>query len=260
MRGLLKLVLLIGLAAGVSSVAQAQDVRLSAASSLSNVLDELAKLWKESGGGIVVASYGASSGLARQIENGAPADLFISADLAWMDYVQDKKLTDPASRRIVAANNLVLIGPADSKVSLEIAPGPNLAADLAGALGNGRLALAEPNSVPAGKYAKAALTKLGIWAKVEAKVASAENVRGALALVARGEAPLGVVYSTDAASEPKVKIVAAFPAHTHPAIVYAVALTNAGKDNPKAKAFLDFLMSEKARAIFAKYGFAPPPT
>lgn len=236
------------------ALATAQEVRVSAAASMSNVIDELGKAWKESGG-TIVASYGASSTLARQIESGAPADVFISADEQWMDYVAKKDLIDPSSRRLIAANSLVLIAPLDSKVTIKLGPGT----DLAGALGGGRLALAEPNSVPAGKYAKAALTKLGIWSSVEAKVASAENVRGALALVARGEAPLGAVYSTDAAAEPKVKIVATFPADSHPAIVYPAAVTAKGKDNAKAKAFLDFLSSDKAQAIFAKYGFAPPP-
>jgi len=256
MRSLLKILVLLSVALIGPVVAQAQTVRVAAAASLSTVLEEMIKVWQDNGGGTVVASYGASSALARQIESGAPGDVFISADLEWMDYVQDKKLIDPATRKIIAANTLVLIGPADSKISIKLAPG----ADLAGALAGGRLALAEPNSVPAGKYAKAALTKLGIWASVEAKVASAENVRAALALVSRGEAPLGAVYSTDAVSEPKVKIIAAFPADSHPAIVYPVAVTVTGKDNPKAKAFVEFLLSEKARAIFVKYGFAPPPT
>jgi molybdate transport system substrate-binding protein len=255
MRILLRFCLLVGLSLAASSGALAQDVRVSAAASMSNVVDELAKVWKADGGGTVVASYGASSALARQIENGAPADVFISADLEWMDYVQNKKLVDPATRRIVAANSLVLIAPAGSKIAIKVAPGM----DLAAALGDGRLALADPNSVPAGKYAKAALVKLGVWRSVEAKLASAENVRGALALVARGEAPLGAVYSTDAAAEPKIRIVATFPGDSHPAIVYAAAITVTGKDNAKAKAFLDFLGSAKALAIFAKYGFAPPP-
>ncbi len=259
MRVLLALALVIGLGAAAPPIARAQDVRLSAAASMSNVLDELARAWKENGGGSVVSSYGASSALARQIENGAPADVFISADQEWMDYAQNKNLIDPSTRRLIAANTLVLIGPVDSKATIELAAGPDVAADLAGALGGGRLALAEPNSVPAGKYAKAALTKLGIWSSVEAKVASAENVRGALALVARGEAPLGAVYSTDAAAEPKVRIVATFPADSHPAIVYPAAVTAKGKDNAQAKAFLDFLSSAKAQAIFAKYGFAPAP-
>jgi len=256
MRRVLKIGLLVGLSLAASSAALAQEVRVSAAASMSNVVDELARVWKADGGGTVLASYGASSALARQIESGAPADVFISADLEWMDYVQNKKLIDPATRRIIAANSLVLIAPADSKIAIKVAPGM----DLAGALGGGRLALAEPNSVPAGKYAKAALTRLGVWSSVEARVASAENVRGALALVARGEAPLGAVYSTDAAAEPKVRIVATFPADSHPAIAYPAAITTTGKDNVRARAFLDFLGSAKAQAIFAKYGFAPPPT
>ena len=254
MGSLLKIILLLGALLALPGTAGAQDVRVAAAASLSNVLDELAKLWQADGGGIVVASYGASSALARQIENGAPADMFISADLEWMDYVAQRKLIDPATRRLLAGNTLVLIAPADSKLVVNLAPG----ADLKGALAGGKLALAEPNTVPAGRYAKTALIKLGLWTSVESNVASAENVRAALALVARGEAPLGAVYSTDAAAEPKVKIVATFPAGSHAPIVYPVALI-AGRDNAKAKAFVDFLGGAKARAIFAKHGFAPPP-
>ena len=254
MGSLLKIILLLGALLALPGTAGAQDVRVAAAASLSNVLDELARLWQADGGGIVVASYGASSALARQIENGAPADMFISADLEWMDYVEQRKLIDPATRRLLAGNTLVLIAPADSKLVVNLAPG----ADLKGALAGGKLALAEPNTVPAGRYAKTALIKLGLWTSVESNVASAENVRAALALVARGEAPLGAVYSTDAAAEPKVKIVATFPAGSHAPIVYPVALI-AGRDNAKAKAFVDFLGGAKARAVFAKHGFAPPP-
>jgi molybdate transport system substrate-binding protein len=255
MRKILSTVMLAACVLGAPYPAVAQ-VRIAAAASLSNVVDALAAVWKDSGGGAIVASYGASSALARQIENGAPVDLFISADLEWMDYLQDKRLIDLASRRIVAANSLVLIAPADSKLVFTLAPG----ADLSAALGNSRLALAEPASVPAGKYAKGALIKLGLWTGIEGKLAAAENVRGALALVARGEAPLGIVYSTDAAAEPRVKILDTFPADSHPAIVYPAALTLAGKDNAQARAWLEFLLSEKARVVWARFGFAPPPS
>src|SRR6185503_19169048 len=163
-----------------------------------------------------VISYGASSALAKQIENGAPADLFISADLDWMDYLEKKGLVAPGTRKNLLGNRLVLVAPAKQPVKLAIAPGFAIGR----AIGNGRIALADPQSVPAGKYAKAALEKLGVWDQVSGRVAAAENVRAALALVARGEAPLGVVYQTDANAEPGVMIAGVFPADSHPAVVY----------------------------------------
>lgn len=216
-----------------------------AAASLKNALDEIAASYPVK----PVIAYGASSALARQIENGAPADVFISADLDWMDYVERKGLLAPGTRRNLLRNRLVLIAPMKQPLRLDPAPG----FPIARALGNGRLALAEPNTVPAGKYAKAALMKLGVWDQIAARIAPAENVRAALLLVARGEAPLGVVYETDAREERDVTIAGAFPAGTHPPIVYPVAALKTAK--PGASAFGRFLSAPEARRIFEKHGF-----
>jgi molybdate transport system substrate-binding protein len=194
--------------------------------------------------------YAASSALARQIEQGAPADVFISADREWMDYLEHKKLVAGATRFDLLRNRLALIAPASSAAALRIAPGFGLAA----ALGKDRLAMADPLSVPAGKYGKAALEALGVWKAVEGKVASAGDVRGALLLVARGEAPYGIVYSTDAAVESKVRVIDLFPEGTHPPIVYPAALT-AESRNAAAQPFLRALREPAARAVFERYGF-----
>src|SRR5262245_373016 len=207
------MVRLLGLLAFIASFsAQAQTV--FAAASLKNALDEVAASYPAK----TVISYGASSALAKQIESGAPADVFISADLDWMDYVEKKGLVAPGTRKELLGNRLVLIAPAKQPVRLQPAPG----FDISSVLKNGRIALAEPNSVPAGKYAKAAFEKFGVWEQISGKVAAAENVRAALLLVARGEAPLGVVYQTDANSEPNVMVAGVFPLDSHPAIVYPV--------------------------------------
>jgi molybdate transport system substrate-binding protein len=195
-------------------------------------------------------SYGASSALAKQIESGAPADVFISADLDWMDYIDKKGLVEPGTRRNLLGNRLVLIAPKSQPVKLQPAPGFSILP----ALKNGRIALADPNSVPAGKYAKAAFEKLGVWDQVAGRVAATENVRAALAFVARGEAPLGVVYQTDAAAEPGVVVAGVFPEDSHPPIIYPVAAVKGAK--PQGKAFLDFLGGSEARRIFEKHGFA----
>lgn len=228
-----------------------------AAASLKDALDKIAANWREQSGKQATLSYAASSTLAKQIENGAPADLFISADEAWMDYLQQKKLIAPASRIDLLGNRLVLVAPKDSKVETTIDPD----FPLAKLLGNGRLAMADPNAVPAGKYGKAALTKLGVWPQIETNIAAAENVRAALLLVARGEAPLGIVYKTDAAVEPAVRIVAAFPPDTHPPIVYPMALVTAPGGNPDAPTLEAYLRGPAARAVFDAGGFtvlAPP--
>jgi molybdate transport system substrate-binding protein len=217
-----------------------------AAASLREALDEVAAVYPAK----PVIAYGASSALARQIENGAPADLFISADRDWMDYVERKNLLAPGTRKNLLGNRLVLIAPAKQPVRLQPAPG----FPIAKALGNGRIALAEPGSVPAGKYAKAAFQKLGVWDQVAGRVAAAENVRAALALVSRGEAPLGVVYQTDANAERGVMVAGVFPADSHPPIVYPVAALKSAKAG--AAPFLEFLSQPKARAIFEKHGFA----
>jgi molybdate transport system substrate-binding protein len=223
-----------------------------AAASLKNALDEIAATWsKDTGKPAPKISYAASSALAKQLEQGAPADMFISADLDWMDYVQAKNLIKPDSRFNLLGNKIVFVAPKDSKVTNLAIKGPDLTAALAG----GKLSMANVDSVPAGKYGKAALEKLGAWASVKDSIAQAENVRAALLLVGRGEAPLGIVYSTDAASEPNVKIVATFPEDSHPPIIYPAALTK-DSSNADAKAFLDFLRSAKARAAFEKQGFS----
>jgi molybdate transport system substrate-binding protein len=227
----------------------AAPVTVFAAASLTDSLKSVAAAYQAKTGNKIVLSFGASSTLARQIEQGARADIFISADNDWMDYLQKKGLIAPATRRDVLGNRLVLVAAADAGPVPKIAPG----FDLAGALGGRRLAIADPASVPAGKYAKAALTSLGVWDHVVAKVAPAENVRAALEYVARGEAPFGIVYATDAKVAPDLRIAGVFPANSHPPIVYPAALT--GTAAPGAKAFLDFLTSAAARAIFEKAGF-----
>jgi molybdate transport system substrate-binding protein len=228
-----------------------QPLTLFAASSLTDVMQELTAAYRKSSGVSVRSSFAASSALARQIESGARADVFFSADTEWMDYLETRKLLADGSRRNVVGNALVLIAPADSKVSLKIAP--NFA--LAAALGTRRLATGDPQSVPVGKYARAALRKLGVWDSVASKVVGAENVRAALAYVSRGEAPLGIVYATDAKIDGKVRVVDTFPADSHPPIMYPAAATAVSQ--PGAAPFLDFLRSAAASEIFAKYGFFP---
>ncbi len=237
------------LALAPAQMARAADVVVFAAASLKNALDDAAHAFEQQGGAPVKISYAASSQLAKQIESGAPADIFISADLAWMDYLQKRNLVQPATRKNLLGNRLVLVAPAGSGVKVEIKPGFDLVAMLKG----GRLAMADPASVPAGKYGKAALQKLGVWESVAPHVAGAENVRAALLFVDRKETPLGIVYATDAASDPKVEIAAVFPEDTHPPIIYPVALTAASK-NPEAAKFLAFLESPAAKPAFAKAG------
>jgi molybdate transport system substrate-binding protein len=227
------------------------DVIVFAAASLKNALDQINADNAKASGKHADISYAASSTLAKQIENAAPAEIFISADLKWMAYHDDKHLIDHASRVDLLGNALVLIAPKDSTANVTIAPHFALA-ELLGA--DGKLAMADPASVPAGIYGKEALTKLGVWDSVSGRVAAAENVRAALALVSRGEAPFGIVYKTDAAVEPNVKIVATFPADSVPPIVYPMALTASSK-NPDAKAFATYLRSPAAKAAFEKAGF-----
>jgi molybdate transport system substrate-binding protein len=242
---------LLGVAGGAKlAVAQTADPVVFAAASLKNALDAIGDDWRRETGKHATISYAASSTLAKQIENGAPADLFISADRDWMDYLQQRKLIKSESRVDLLGNRLVLIAPKDSRVDLVIQPG----FDLAGALGGGRLAMADPAAVPAGLYGKAALETLGAWASVANRVAAAENVRAALLLVARGEAPLGIVYQTDAAAEPGVRIIATFPPDTHPPIVYPMALT-ATSTNPDAPALAAYLRGPAARERFEAQGF-----
>lgn len=228
-----------------------KPVVVFAAASLKNALDAIAKDFQAASGVEVKISYAASSALAKQIEQAAPADLFISADVPWMDYVAQKGLIDEGSRVDLLGNRLVLVAAKDwGKGDVELKPG----VDLAGALGDGRLAMGEVSSVPAGKYGKAALEKLGVWESVQAKVAGAENVRAALALVSRGEAPLGVVYKTDAAADKGVKIVGTFPADSHPPIVYPAAKLKSAS-SPAAGDLLKRLSSAGARKVFEDAGF-----
>jgi molybdate transport system substrate-binding protein len=238
-------------AAGAGA-ADAAPVLVFAAASLTNVLEELAQGFTAKTHTQVKASLAASSVLAKQIEAGAPADVFFSADLEWVDYVEQRHLLKPGSRRDVVGNRLVLIAPADSKASVKIRPG----VDFSAALGaEGKLATGDPDSVPVGKYAKASLQKLGVWDKVSERIVRAENVRAALAFVARGEAPLGIVYKTDALAEKKVRIVDEFPVDSYPPITYPIALTtHAGAG---AEQFVDYVRSPAAKEVFNKYGFTP---
>jgi molybdate transport system substrate-binding protein len=230
--------------------AQAEKLIVFAAASLKDALDEVNAAYQREKGQETATSYAASPTLAKQIEAAAPADVFISADLDWMDYLAKKNLIKPETRANLLGNRLVLIAPANSAAKLGIAPN----FPLAQALGNGRLAIADPNGVPAGRYGKAALESLGVWSSVADRLAPAENVRATLALVSRGEAPLGIVYQTDAASDKAVKIVGTFPEDTHPPIIYPMAVV-ASSTNRGAPAYIAFLKSPAARPIFEKQVF-----
>jgi molybdate transport system substrate-binding protein len=251
-RRLLAYVFLILLSGAWDTAAPAQDAKLVifAAASLKDALDEVNVAFQREKGQATTTSYAASSTLAKQIEAAAPADIFISADLDWMDYLAKRNSIKLETRANLLGNRLVLIAPVNSPVKLAI--GPNF--PLAQALGNGRLAIADPNGVPAGRYAKAALESLGVWSTVADRLAPAENVRATLALVYRGETPLGIVYQTDAASDKAVKIVGTFPEDTHPAIIYPIAVV-ASSTNPAAVDYLAYLKTSAARSIFEKHGF-----
>jgi molybdate transport system substrate-binding protein len=231
--------------------AQAADVTVFAAASLKNALDDIAAEYRRETGQRVSVSYAASSALARQIEQGAPAEVFVSADLDWMDYLEQRNLIKPETRRNLLGNRIVLVAPAETAKLVELKPGA-----LAGTLGRGRLAMAAAASVPGGKYGKAALENLGLWKEVADRIAEAENVRAALTFVSRGEAPLGIVYETDARAEPKVAIVARFPETSHPPIVYPAALTVSARSEGSNR-FLAVLRDPKSAAIFAREGFVP---
>ena len=238
-------------APAVAQKTETTTTTVFAAASLKTALDVASSAYGKSTGNKIVVSYAASSALAKQIEQGAPADIFISADLDWMDYVDKAKLIKDGTRFNLLGNRLVLIAPASSTATIKIGQG----FELAQALGDSRLAMADVKSVPAGKYGSAALKKLGIWNAIQPKVAQAENVRAALALVALGEAPFGIVYATDAAAEPKVKIVGVFPEDTHPPIIYPIAITAASKNATAAEAFITYLKSPEGQAAFTKQGF-----
>jgi molybdate transport system substrate-binding protein len=233
-----------------NSLAAAADLSLYAAASLKPALDEILATDEAKALGKIVPSYAASSALAKQIEAGAPADLFISADEEWMDYLAQRNLLVPNSRADLLRNELVLVAPKSATITLEIAPN----FDLHHALGQGKLAIAEPNSVPAGKYAKAALTQLGVWDAVQAQVVSTENVRAALALAAKDEVPFAIVYRSDAISEPKVREVDMFPSSSHAPIVYPLSLLK-DHDNAATRKLLTLLRGAAARAVFLRDGF-----
>jgi molybdate transport system substrate-binding protein len=236
--------------APLNARAQDQSIIVFAAASMKNALDDVDAAFTRTSGIRVLASYAASSALMKQIEQGAPADVYVSADPQWMDYGSQKKLVQDDTRVNLLGNRLVLVAPKDSKIgSVTIEPG----FDLAKLAGDGRIATGDMRAVPVGLYAKAALEKLGVWASVEQKMAMAENVRAALTLVARGEAPLGIVYATDAQVEPNVKIVGVFPDDSHPPIIYPVALTAGAK--PVAARYLMFVRSQAAKSVFEGYGF-----
>jgi len=238
-------------AAVSSAPAYADDVVVFAAASLKNALDDVAAAYKVETGKSVSINYAGSNVLAKQIEQAAPADIFFSADLDWMDYLAKHSLIAVDTRRTLLGNEIVLVAPTDSTATATIASG----FDLAGLLGgDGKLAMANVDSVPAGKYGKAALTNLGVWDSVSARVVQADNVRAALAFVAKGEAPVGIVYQTDANAEPSVKVIGTFPADSHPPIVYPVALVAASK-NPDARDFLAHLESDAAKPAFTGQGF-----
>jgi molybdate transport system substrate-binding protein len=238
-------------AAQAQQRAQDKSILVFAGASMKNALDDVDAAFAKQAGIAVVASYDASSALMKQIEQGAPADVFVSADLKWMDYGSQKKLIDDGTRVNLLGNTLVLIAGKESKlVSVTIDPG----LDLASLAGEGRIATGDVRAVPVGIYAKAALQKLGLWDAVEPKLAMVGNVRAALVLVARDEAPLGIVYATDAKVEPAVKVIATFPEDSHEPIVYPVAATRVAK--PGAALYLAFLRSAAARAIFERYGFS----
>lgn len=243
----------VGLAlTGAPAHAEPASVTVFAASSLTNSLNAVGQAFTTETGVPVRFSFAASSAIARQIEAGAPADVVFTADAEWMDYLQSRSLVQSPSRVDLLSNRLALIAPVDSPIRVTIQP--NFA--LAKALGdNGRLATGDPASVPVGRYAKAALTRLGVWDQVSERLVRAENVRSAMVFVSRGEVPLGIVYQTDALIDPKVRIVALFPESSHPKIIYPAALTvKSGRD---ARRFLDWAKGSNGQAIFRKFGFKP---
>lgn len=247
MRRLFAAVLALGLILAFS-VARADDTVVFAAASTKDVIDDILKLYAKSHSERIAASYGSSGDLAKQIENGAPASIFISADVKWMDYVAQKKLIVSDSRHNLLGNELVLIVPFDSM-------SPTSLENLSGTLAGGKLAMGDPDSVPAGRYGKAALESMKQWTALEPSVVRTKDVRAALALVERGEAAAGIVYATDALSSSKVRIAADFPEASHPPIIYPIALI-AGHDDQAARDFFAYLMGPDAREIFLTAGFS----
>lgn len=240
-----------GAASATSAAPEAEALLVFAAVSMSDALNEVAAQYTAQAGQRIKLSFAASSTLARQIEAGARADVFVSADIEWMDYLAARELLDTATRRDIVGNRLVLVAPSDSEVQVTLGPGVRLGA----ILGSGRLVTGDPDSVPVGRYARSALESLGVWNEVAPRLVRAENVRAALAFVARGEAALGIVYETDALVEKKVRIVAVFPDGTHAPITYPAAATAVAR--PNAKPFVEFLSGPVAQATFRKHGFRP---
>ena len=243
--------LALSVAVAVTAQAHAEDVVVLAAASLTNALTDIGEQFTAKTGNKVVASYAASSVLAKQVEQGGPGQVFASADLKWMDYLADKNLISPGTRFNLLGNTLALVAPLDSGLD-RVELGPKT--DIAALAGSGRIATGNPDSVPVGLYFRQAMERSGQWKAVEAKIAGADSVRAALAFVERGEVPLGVVYATDAAVTKKVKVVGVFPETMHDPIVYPFALV-AGKETPAARAFLEFLRGAEAKGVFVKYGF-----
>ncbi len=236
---------------GTVFAGESDKVTVFAAASTTNAITDIAVMFQKKKQGKVTHSFASSSTLAKQIANGAPADVYLSANPKWMNFLVDKKMIEPKTRFDLLGNSIVLIAPKDGPVNkVKIAP----KFDLAKLLGDGKLAMGDPAHVPAGIYGKKAMEKLGVWASVEPKVARSKDVRAALALVERGEAPFGQVYATDAAISKKVKVVGVFPKDSHPPIVYPVALVQ-GHATLSAKGFLEFLKSPEAKSVFQKYGF-----
>jgi molybdate transport system substrate-binding protein len=241
--------LMLCLSAALPATETHPPILVFAAASLTDALQELSANYRKTAQVEVRLSFDASSSMAREIEAGARADVFFPADTDWMDYLQKRNLIQVATRRNLLGNSLVLIAPAHSRIRLKIAPHLPLAA----ALGDGRLATGDPDSVPVGRYARSALKNLGVWDQIAGRIARAENVRVALLYVARGEAPLGIVYGSDASIDKRVRVVDTFPPETHEPIVYPAALTRSSQ--PAAAAFLDYLGSPAAEQVFLKYGF-----
>ncbi len=243
----------LGCALDRPAAAQAGDILVFAAASLKNALDAATSTWSSDGDTNVRIVYAGSSTLAKQIEQGAPADIFVSANLQWMDYLAANGLIDPATRSNVAANRLVLIAPQESRTEMKIVPG----FDLVGALDEGRLAMANTAAVPAGIYGRSALTSLGVWETVKGRIAQTPDVRAALALVSRGEAPLGIVYESDANADANVRTIGIFPEDSHAPIIYPVAVVSESKST-LAHSLVDYLRSDGAAEFFEEQGFSVP--
>lgn len=254
MRPLLAALALIAGLALPAAEPRADDLLVFAAASTKNAIDDIMAAYQAESGTKVEASYASSSDLAKQIENGAAAGVYISADTKWADYLAERGLVAADGRRDLLGNSIVLVVPAESDLSVDLGTPEGLAQ----ALGDGWLAMGDPDHVPAGRYGKAALETLGMWSALEGKVARAKDVRAALALVERGEAAAGIVYATDAAISDAVKVVATFPSTSHPEIVYPVMLV-AGQDSAEARDFYAFLAGPEARTVFLRYGFTVNP-